>query len=72
MLRTHLMITHRQHAFLSHESARTGLSMAELVRRAIDVTYRPHARPRVSGYEISVGVWKRPDAAIIGRRRLTV
>jgi len=68
----HVMITYRQHAFLSDESARTGLSMGELVRRAIDATYRPHSRPRVRGYEVSVGLWKRPDAAIIGRRRVVV
>ncbi len=70
--RTHMMITDRQHAFLSDESARTGLSMCELVRRAIDATYRPYSRPRISGYELSVGVWRRPDAAIVGRRRLLV
>jgi hypothetical protein len=43
--------------------------MAELVRRAIDRVYRPELRPRVRGYEVSVGVWNRPDAAIIGRRK---
>lgn len=68
--RTHMMITERQHAFLSDESARTGLSMGELVRRAIDSTYRPHSRPRLSGYELSVGLWRSPDAALVGRRRL--
>ena len=68
--RAHVMITERQHAFLSDESARTGLSMCELVRRAIDSTYRPHSRPRLPGYELSVGLWRRPDAAVIGRRRL--
>jgi hypothetical protein len=72
LLRTHVMLSYRQHAFLSDESARTGLSMAELVRRAIDATYRPHSRPRISGYELSIGLWKQPDAAIVGRRRLLV
>jgi hypothetical protein len=43
--------------------------MAELVRRAIDQVYRPELRPRVPGFELSLGVWKRPDAAVIGRRR---
>jgi hypothetical protein len=70
LLRAQLMITYRQQAFLKDESARTGLSMAELVRRAIDSTYRPYARPRVLGYELSLGLWRRPDAAIIGRRRV--
>jgi len=70
--RTHFMVTDRQHAFLSDESARTGLSMCELVRRAIDTTYRPYSRPQIYGYEVSVGLWRRPDAAIIGRRRVVV
>jgi hypothetical protein len=67
--RTHLIITDRQHAFLRDEARRTGLSMAELVRRAVDATYRPHERARVDGFELSLGVWRRPDAAIVGRRR---
>jgi hypothetical protein len=67
-----MMLTHRQHSFLSNESERTGLSMSELVRRAIDATYRPKARPRVQGYELSVGLWREPDAAIVGRRRLRI
>jgi hypothetical protein len=43
--------------------------MAELVRRAIDRVYRPELRPKVPGYELSLGLWKRPDAAVIGRRK---
>lgn len=70
--RTHVTFTERQYAFLRDESSRTGLSMAELVRRAIDGTYRPHSRPRVRGFEVSMGLWDRPPAAIAGRRRLGV
>lgn len=66
--RTHVILTDRQHAFLGDEANRTGLSMGELVRRAIDATYRPHERPRLNGLEVSLGVWKRPDAALAGRR----
>lgn len=66
--RTQITLTDRQHAFLLDESARTGLSLAELVRRAVDVTYRPHERPRTDGFEVSLGLWRRPDAAIAGRR----
>jgi hypothetical protein len=66
--RTQITLTDRQHAFLRDESWRTGLPIAELVRRAVDRTYRPHARPRVKGLELSVGVWRRPDAAVAGRR----
>ena len=66
--RTQITLTDRQHEFLRDESWRTGLPIAELIRRAVDSTYRPHARPRVRGMEISLGVWSRPDAAVVGRR----
>jgi hypothetical protein len=67
--RTQITLTDRQHAFLLTESERTDLSMAELVRRAIDSVYRPELRPKVRGYEVSVGIWNRPDAAAVGRRK---
>jgi hypothetical protein len=62
------MLSDRQHAFLTEEASRTGLSLAELVRRAVDATYRPHARVKPHGLEISFGVWRRPDEALVGRR----
>jgi hypothetical protein len=67
--RMQVTLSDRQHAFLIDESLRTDLAMAELIRRAIDKVYRPELRPKVRGYEVSVGLWQRPDAAIIGRRR---
>ena len=67
--KTQVTLTDRQHAYLIGESIRTGLSMAELVRRAIDKVYRPELRPKIPGYELSLGVWRRPDAAIVGRRK---
>jgi hypothetical protein len=66
--RTQITLTDRQHSFLRDEANRTGLSLAELVRRAIDSAYRRHSRPTVSGFELSVGAWRRPDAAVVGRR----
>jgi hypothetical protein len=66
--RTHVTLSDRQHSFLRLEAERTGLSLAELVRRAVDYTYRPHFRPRVAGFELGLGLWKRPDAAVLGRR----
>jgi hypothetical protein len=36
---------------------------------SIDRVYRPELRPKVRGYELSVGVWSRPDVAIVGRRK---
>jgi hypothetical protein len=67
--RFHVLLTTRQHQRLHAESTRTGLPLAELIRRAIDTAYRPHVRPAVRGVEISFGVWRRPDAAVAGRRR---
>ena len=66
--RTQVTLTDRQHAFLSGEAVRTGLSLAELVRRAVDRTYRPHVRPKLHGVEVSLSVWRRPDEAVAGRR----
>jgi len=66
--RTQVTLTDRQHAFLAGEAIRTGLSLAELVRRAVDRTYRPELRPKISGIEVSLGLWRRPDAAVAGRR----
>ena len=66
--RMQITLTDRQHAFLRDEAGRTGLSMAELIRRGIDSTYRPFARPTIRGFEVSVGMWRQPDAAVAGRR----
>ena len=66
--RTQITLTDRQHALLREEADRAGLSLAELVRRAIDRTYRPYSRASVSGFELSLGLWRRPDAAVAGRR----
>jgi hypothetical protein len=67
--RTQITFTDRQHALLIYESNRSGLSMAELVRRAVDRTFRPVSRrPSVRGFEVSVGVWREEDAAKVARR----
>jgi hypothetical protein len=66
--RTQITLTDRQHALLHDESFRTGLSLAELIRRAVDRTYQPRVRPAVTGVELSFGLWRRPDAAVAGRR----
>jgi hypothetical protein len=63
----HVLVTHRQHRFLRDESLRCGLPMNELVRRAIDTGLRPNARIRIRGYELRLGLFRRPDAATIGR-----
>ena len=66
--RTQVTFTDEQHAFLRGESSRTGLPLAELVRRAVDETYRPDLRPRLRGFDIGFGIWRSPDAALSGRR----
>jgi hypothetical protein len=66
--RTHVTLTDGQHAFLLEEAQRTGLSVAELVRRALDASYRPTERSRLRGFDVSFGVWRAPDAAVAGRR----
>jgi hypothetical protein len=63
-----IALTDRQHAFLRDEAERTGLSSAELIRRAIDVVYRPETRPRISGVDLKLELTRGVDAAVRGRR----
>jgi hypothetical protein len=67
--RIQINVTDRQLQTLRVESDRTGLPVSELIRRAIDATFRPGTRVRLRGLEISVGVFRQPDAAVAGRRR---
>ena len=64
----HVHIAERQYLLLRNESSISGLPMAELVRRAIDFTYLAEARPRAKGFQASIGLWRNPDAATVGRR----
>ena len=57
-----------QYRCLTEEANRSGLAIAELIRRAVDRVYRPDSRSRAPGIEVSLGVWRRPDAAVVGRR----
>jgi hypothetical protein len=63
----HVLLPDEQYTFLREESARTGLPMAELVRRGIEATYDVRARPKVRGVELRLGLWRRPDAAAAAR-----
>ena len=65
--KTQITLTDRQHQLLVEESLRSSVSMAELVRRAIDTVYRPTLRPVVGGFQVNVGLLRAPDAAIVGR-----
>ena len=64
----HVHVRDEQRTFLLNESARSGLSMAELVRRALDATYPLTPARHVGGFEVNVGLWRRLDAAVSGRR----
>jgi hypothetical protein len=64
----HVLLTDAQRSFLLNESARSGLSMGELVRRALDATYPLAPRQHIGGFELNVGLWRRLDAAVSGRR----
>ena len=55
----HVLVRSDQRALLLEESARSGLSMGELVRRSIDAVYLPERRPAARGLEVSLGVWRR-------------
>ncbi len=66
--RLQIHVTSRQHALLRDESARTGLPMAELIRRAVDAVYRPISRPQVRGWQLNFGVFRDLDAAVVARR----
>jgi hypothetical protein len=67
--RTQVTFTDRQHAMLIDESNRTGLPMAELVRRSVDRAFRPVNRaPLVRGFEVSLGLWREDDAAFAARK----
>jgi hypothetical protein len=66
--KTQITLEDQQHELLRAEAAVSGVSMAELIRRAVDSVYRPWIRPTVRGFELNFGMWKRPDAALAGRR----
>jgi hypothetical protein len=68
LVKTHIMLEPGQYALLKQESARSGLSMGEIVRRSVDAMLRPHARPRFAGFELDVAFWRKPDAALVARR----
>jgi hypothetical protein len=58
MHRTQIMLTDAQHARLKDESARTGRSLAELIRNALDERYAPLSddeRQRL--FESAYGAW---------------
>jgi hypothetical protein len=66
--RFHVTLEDHQYRFLTEESGRLSVSVAELIRRAVDSTFALDPARRTPGVEVSFGVWRRPDAAVAGRR----
>ena len=57
--RTQITLTDAQYIRLKHESDRTGVGLAELVRRALAVAYGDPARPDTTHVlEVSFGAWQ--------------
>ena len=65
--KTQVTLRDDQYERLRREAKRSGLSMAELVRRAVDLCYGD-GPTSVKGFEVSLGMWKSPDAGAVGRR----
>jgi ribbon-helix-helix protein len=55
--RTQITLTDEQYAMLKRESERTGLGLAELVRRALSVTYRTPGPGSTAALDESFGAW---------------
>lgn len=55
--RTQITLEDEQYARLLAESENTGLSLAELLRRAVDRTYRLGPEERRSALDLSFGAW---------------
>lgn len=57
--RTQITLTDAQYERLQRESERTGSSLSELIRRAVDATYRGMTREeRLRALDESFGIWK--------------
>jgi hypothetical protein len=42
--------------------------MAELIRRSVDAVFRPGIRPQARGWQLTFGMFRDPDVAIVARR----
>ena len=59
--RTQITLTDRQHAVLKRESERTGLGLAELVRRAPSASYETGDGLDDDALDESFGAWRDRD-----------
>jgi Ribbon-helix-helix protein, copG family len=73
MHRTQITLTDSQYARLRDESARSGHSLAELIRRAVDEHYEEISQSdRLSSLDSAFGAWRHRDedgAAFVERVR---
>lgn len=60
MMRTQISLTEAQKRWLDAESAATGLSLSELIRRAIDRTYQPQRNTQadLDAIDEAFGAWQ--------------
>jgi hypothetical protein len=65
--RLQITLTDEQYAYLTRASERTSLSVAELIRRALDEKY-PASGTFRPGREFTLSVWRRPSASKPSRR----
>ena len=59
--RTQITLTDAQYDTLKRESERTGLGLAELVRRSLSATYRTGGADRTGALRDSFGAWAGRD-----------
>jgi len=63
--RVNLVLTERQHTWLTDESERTSVSASELVRRALEQSYKLDGGRRAIGLGLHISLWRRRS---FGRR----
>jgi hypothetical protein len=67
--RFHITLTDHQFVYLSRASERTSLSIAELIRRAVEDKYHPSGNGQRSRSEFTIAIWRRPLDTTHGRCR---
>lgn len=67
--RTQITLTDEQYERLQSESQRSGLSMAELIRRAVDGTYKRElsVEEKLAALRASAGAWADRDDIVDGK-----
>jgi hypothetical protein len=66
--RLQITVSERQYERLRELSERSSVSVAELIRRAIDIRYAGQGRVRAAGVDVTLGVWRPNGVPVAGRR----